>query len=375
MRVCFIDFANWDYDVSTPLTRPLGGSQSAMCYLAVELAKAGHEVTVVTGMDGDPRVVMGVECHGPRKSQSPGEAFDAVVVLNGPGHGRSLRQVLPSTTRLVLWTQHAVNQPVMRKRLGDPEYRGAWDSIVCVSEWQRSDVIDRFGVDRNRTKLLRNAIAPAFECLFVSHSDLVAAKDSDTLRLAYTSAPYRGLQRLPDIFRPYREINPDAALEVYSSMAGYMEDAWQDHARFSQIYDDVKSTPGADLVGSLAQPVLAQRLRSAHILAYPNAFPETSCIAVMEALAAGMRVVTSDLGALGETCEGFARLVPIDIEIDDANTFITVNNGAEYNDEFIHALMLATYSTAGLYDQVVHMNKHHTWAVRAKQWMDFLDAA
>lgn len=359
MRVCFIDFANWDYDVSTPLSQPLGGSQSAMCYLAVELAKAGHEVTVVTDAT----------------KPGPSQPCDVVVVLNAPGHGRDLRAGLPSSTRLILWTQHAANQPVMRLRLADPAHRDAWDAIVCVSEWQRNDVVERFGIEPGRVHVIRNAIAPAFENLFASHADLVAAKDSDTLRLAYTSTPYRGLKLLPGIFSQYREMNPDAALEVYSSMAVYMEDEWQDHYRFGQIYDAVKATDRAELVGSLPQPELAQRLRGAHLLAYPNAFPETSCIAVMEALAAGMRVVTSDLGALPETCEGFAKLVLINIDIDDVNASIAVHNGSQYAAEFVQALMRSTYTTAGLYEQVVHMNQHHTWAIRARQWTEFLDAA
>lgn len=374
MRICFIDFAPWDYDVATPTLRPLGGSQSAMCYLAVELAKAGHEVAIVTKTAQPDHEVMGVTCSG----SMPSGALDALVAINAPGHGAELRSVLGDSTRLILWTGHASNQPVMRKHLGPwaaCAERGAWDTIVCVSDWQRRIVVEALGIEEQRTCVLRNAIAPSFENLFSSHDDLVAAKSGDTLRLAYTSTPYRGLKLLPAIFKAYHSRNPDAVLEVYSSMAVYMEDEKTDRDKFIGIYDAVTAVDGAELVGSLPQPELARRLRGAHIFAYPNAFPETSCIAVMEALAAGLRVVTSDLGALPETCEGFAGLVPIEIEIDDVATSIAVLNGDNYAEGFLRALAKATYSTAGLYDQVQHMNEHHTWAVRARQWAGKFDEA
>ena len=76
----------------------------------------------------------------------------------------------------------------------------------------------------------------------------------------------------------------------------------------------VESLPGVEYVGSLSQPQLAEALAGASILAYPNTYAETSCIAVMEAALGGrgLFVVTSDLGALaGDHARlGFARLVP-----------------------------------------------------------------
>ena len=46
--LCFVDMMGLpDYDCDTPYERPLGGTQSALCYYAEHLAQAGHTVTVL----------------------------------------------------------------------------------------------------------------------------------------------------------------------------------------------------------------------------------------------------------------------------------------------------------------------------------------
>ena len=41
MHLAFFDRIGWDYGADTPYVQPLGGSQSALCYLAAELVKLG----------------------------------------------------------------------------------------------------------------------------------------------------------------------------------------------------------------------------------------------------------------------------------------------------------------------------------------------
>jgi len=91
-------------------------------------------------------------------------------------------------------------------------------------------------------------------------------------------------------------------------------------------------------------------------LAYPNIFPETSCIAVMEAMAAGCFIVTSRLGALPETTAGFGKLIDVD------------GDWQRYGNFFIREILNFLYEPKDLSSQVAYANRHYTWKVRAKEW-------
>src|SRR6185503_19905705 len=82
----------------------------------------------------------------------------------------------------------------------------------------------------------------------------------------------------------------------------------------------------------LAQPELAQRLKRNAFLFYPCTYAETYCIAAMEAIAAGLKVVSTQLGALPETTLGFADLLPLPPGTDLmglARLFVTPMSAAE----------------------------------------------
>ena len=59
MRIAFIDFIEWDYSPETPYQGPLGGVQSAVCYLSECLAQNGHKVFLINNHP-EMEVVRGV---------------------------------------------------------------------------------------------------------------------------------------------------------------------------------------------------------------------------------------------------------------------------------------------------------------------------
>jgi glycosyltransferase involved in cell wall biosynthesis len=363
MRIAFVDVSRWDYTVETAYRQPLGGSHSALCYLAENLALLGHELRLFNAV-GQVSISRGVTCAPlARIAASAWKELDVVVLQNWSKLGVELRPRLRHDAKLMLWTQHADDQPAMHA-LSVPEYRDAFDRFVFVSEWQRRRYADVYGIAAEKSKVLRNAIGPAFE----KQLDSAQPKAARPV-LAYTSTPFRGLGTLLDLFPAIRAAVPKASLQVYSSMSVYQMPAEQDRARYGQLYDRCRSLEGVEYIGSLPQPELAERLASVAVLAYPNDFAETSCIAVMEALASGCYVVTTRLGALPETTGGFATLI-------DPPT-----GTAEYRQQFTQAVIetLNSFADRPAWHTSLERQRHWvreelTWARRALEWQSWLDS-
>jgi|GEM_PF-1373488 len=380
MKIGFVDFSDWDYHATSPYSIPMGGSQSAMCYLAAVLAKLGHEVYLFNNTS-TPGNWGGVECVAiSATSARLLRPLDALVVLNIAGKGVQLRRMLSPQGMLVLWTQQVPTIGTMRP-LAEREERSAYDGFVFVSEWQRDRFAEEYQIDMSRSTVLRNAIAPAFQNLF-AQTPILPQKTFPPV-LAYTSTPFRGLDILIDIFPQIRQAHPGTILKVFSSKKVYMVDEGLDRHTYGALYQKCQQTEGVEYIGSLPQPELARELQQATLLAYPNTFQETSCIAVMEAMASGCTVVTSDLAALPETAAGFGRLV----SVAGAQEFSDVFNWQfaqradwqAYKPRFVEATvkLLDEYKNGQMAEQhlrqmVDYTNHHCTWAVRGQEWAEWL---
>ncbi|MEI9897798.1 MAG: glycosyltransferase family 4 protein [Chthoniobacter sp.] len=367
MRIAFGDFSGWDFHVRSVETMPLGGSQSAACYLAQALA-VDHDVFFLSRTT-TPGQHANVTCLS--WSQTAVESLaalrlDVFVGVSEAGHGRLLREALGPETRLVLWTQHRIDQPAVQP-LAEPVERASYDGFALVSEWQCEEFRLGFGLAPARTQVLGNGVAPAFADLFPDGQPILPQKARPPV-LAYTSTPFRGLHLLVEAFPAIRAQIPEARLRIFSSMAVYQMSPAEDQAQFGALYQRCRQTPGIEYVGSLPQPALAREMRGVSVLAYPNTFPETFCIAALEAMAGGCRVVTSAQGALPETTAGFAELIPVGRgRVPDARVFVERTVGAvremESGDPVVEE---------ALRRQVQYVRQNATWAIRAGQWGDWL---
>lgn len=366
MRLAFLDTTFGDYTPQTMQAAPLGGTQSAACYLALALARMGVDVTLVNGTSA-PGMVDGVMCrHYGTMPVSLLVRFDVLVVMGGcdSDSARNLRAARDGGCRFVLWTQHAGDKPAIAN-LAEPDVARLWDAFIFVSRWQREDYIQRFRLPRHRCHIARNAPAPCFAGLFAPQDRGPIAKPWPPV-LAYTSTPFRGLDVLLAAMPLIRAAIPGTRLKVFSSLEPYGVPVERDP--YAALYDRCRATEGVEYVGSVSQPALAAALREVTALAYPNRYAETSCVSVMEAMAAGCLVVSSQLGALSETTAGYARLIAVPPDPGQHAARFADALVAELRRHHEQPEAAERHRRA----QIQHADAEHGWTRQAQRWLSLL---
>ena len=370
MKIAMLDSADRDYTVQTAGREPLGGTQTAVCQVCVGLAKLGHGVTLFRGTSDAGRIEGVDHLASSTLTLKVLESLklDVIVLISSTGEGRRIRSIMSDTSRLVLWAHIPDDQPSFAG-LRDSLERDAYDGFVFVSQWQAEQFGKAFGIDLRRATILRNAAAPAFINLFAGGEPILPHKARPPV-LVYTSAPNRGLNILLQAFPEIRAKFAGARLQVFSSMQLYATSRQDDLREYGHLYEQCRRTEGVEHFGAVPQPVLAGLVRQAAVLAYPNTMEEASCIAAIEAMAAGCQIVTTAGGALPETTAGFAQLIPAGLAL------------PEYRRQFVDAAVGALRrmdADAPAVEQLLRRQrefvlKHYNWADRAGEWERWLSA-
>ncbi|MFH1384475.1 MAG: tetratricopeptide repeat protein [Candidatus Omnitrophota bacterium] len=332
----------------------LGGAESALTYMAQEIAKYGKEVIVFCTTD-EPGMYEGVRYERLEK-------FLAFIQFNIIDVFISVRSVdvffHTIKARLkVLWLHDAADQPHVAY-LQNERIKRNIDCYITLSEWQKKGFVKKFKISEDKIFSSRNGVNRKFYKIL---------RGKRRNRLVYTSTPFRGLEVLLDMFPAIRRQVPDVELYVYSSMEVYGISRQEDQERFGDIYEGCKQT-GVKLIGSIPQKQLARELMKAKLFVYPNIFSETSCIAALEAQAAGLPVVASKRGALMETVvdEKTGSL----IRAEDAHD--------TFKNEFINAVV-RFLKNENLWQKCSHyarerILKKYCWDTIAREWIQFFDS-
>ena len=274
-------------------------------------------------------------------------------------------QIIPSRFRgleegkkPIYWVHDLAQDPEMQ-HLKD----GGWEKfekIVCVSHWQRQQIQNFLGVPASKLVVLQNAIEP-----IEAHDKPDADK---RINIIYHTTPHRGLDLLYPVMEWVEKTLPDIKwhLDVYSSFGIY---GWEERDKpYQELFDKIKSHKHMTYHGHVSNEEVKQALKKAHIFALPSIWPETSCIAMIEAMSAGCVCVHSSLAALPETTSNWTLQYDFTEDMNDHATRMALT--------LADALRLVKDPNM---EERLNMPKAYTdgfynWEVRAQQWSVMLQS-
>lgn len=319
----------------------LGGSESAAFYLARGLAAKGHQVTIFNGIEGaevdqDDGVTY-VPAGTVSREHPLGEHFEYYAhhtphdVLIIQRHPMAFHKRFNS--KVNIWQLHDL--ALMRTQA--PALAGTWqiDAVTCVSDWHRDQVNKTWLIGRDILFTVPNGVDPnlyqvtaATERFITFDGQQVVGRSDRGINLPtnksvllYQSRPERGLEHL---VRPGGIMDRCRDLAVHLVICGYDNTTEQMAPYYNKLLKQAAALPNVSFVGALTKPQLAELQRKADLLIYPTEFEEVSCITAMEAMHAGLPILSSHVGALPETCKGAGvELIPLKAGEADEDLFVT----------------------------------------------------
>jgi glycosyltransferase involved in cell wall biosynthesis len=270
----------------------------------------------------------------------------------------------PDSSNIVWLHPHHMEEGI--ERLLDKEFQKHFKAYVFVSNWQYERFAERLQLPMEKCYVLKNATQP-----FEPHK-----KPEGKLQLIFHPNPIRGLDILLESIKLipeedfelhiYHELDPDERKKQYQEGLQTYEYAninpqEEEFLRYClRLANDDKRVVRHTRTNNSK---IREQLMNTHIFAYPTYFMETSCICMIEALAAGCSVLSSNLAALPETGLGFARhygFIPDRQKHIERFTRELKRTITEYkNGEFDST------------DQVKKANEYYSWDTRVQDWIKF----
>ena len=232
-------------------------------------------------------------------------------------------------------------------------------AYIVQSQFHKKNISERFGIHQSKIHVLNNAIDP------LPYKEKESGKH---VQFIYTPQPQRGVDILVNAFKQIKDKN--ISLVIHSVFKCSCGNASCDlNIRYKNCMEDSRIYP----IGWQDRESYIKNLQSSHVFLYPCLFQETGAIAVMEAMSAGVRVYTSELGVLPEMTNGFAKIMPGF----SADQYLQQDSHKKYvkiTKKFIKkAIKEARNRKFNPQDQVSYINNNFSFDQIEKQWIAFND--
>ncbi len=262
----------------------------------------------------------------------------------------------------ILWQKNAFNQPNLYPWFKDKTNHYKYDWYVFNSHWNFERFRITFDLPLNRCLVIKNGIDPT-----IKSKTRFPMKDKP-IRIIHHCTPWRGLSVLLGAMQLIK--NPKITLDVFSNTELYGKEFHEKNDKeYQPLYEQAKKLDNVNYIGYKSHEYILERMHEYNMFVYPSVWEETSCISLLEAMAAGCYSIVTNFGALYETGAEFAMYVPYD------------NDYRRLAQKFAQAIEAAAKT---LHEPVIHQHlqsqinytkSYYSWKKQAVSWNRFLEGA
>ena len=260
----------------------------------------------------------------------------------------------------ILWQKNSYDQGNLAPWFQDKSNHNKYDWYVFNSHWNYEKFRYFFDIPTDKSLVIKNGVDD------IKPRDL--DKKKDKIKLLFHPTPWRGLNVMLAAMQYIK--NPNIELDVYSSCEVYGEEfkkANDEH--YQGLYDQAKELPNVNYIGYKPNEYIKEHLHEYDIFAYPNIWEETFCISAVEAMAAVLYIITTDHGALYETCAEFSTYIPYQ------KSYTNLAKNFAYAIEASAKKLYEPGVKKHLKMQIDYTNQYYSWVKQSNAWTIFLKGA
>ena len=260
----------------------------------------------------------------------------------------------------ILWQKNSYDQPNLYPWFKNKANHKIYDWYVFNSHWNHEKFRMMFGLPTEKCVVIKNGINN------IKKSS--PYQKDQPIKIIHQNTPWRGLAVLLGAMQLVK--NPLITLDVYSSCEVYGKDFMDknDH-NYTALYEQAKELKNVNYIGYKPNDYICENIHKYNMYVYPSIFEETSCISLLESMAAGLYCITTNYGALFETGAEFPMYIPYDSDYRILSEKFAY--GIEAAAQTLHQEAIHTH----LETQSKYVNTYYNWNKQGVAWTRFLQGA
>jgi len=260
----------------------------------------------------------------------------------------------------ILWQKNSWDQPNLQNFFRNKHRHHEYDWYVFNSHWNFEKFRYFFQIPEDKSIVIKNGAS--------NFPKRKIYKKGDPIKIIHHCTPWRGLNVLLLAMQLIK--NTNITLDVYSSNEIYgTEFASKANESTKDLFDQAKKLPNVNYIGYKSHEYILEHMSDYNIFVYPSIFEETFCASALEALSAGLHVITTNFGALPETCAEWPVYVNYSKNLQLlGHAFATAIDTCS---DYLHTETIQNH----LDEQQKYFKKFYSWDKKGKEWENFLQGA